>query len=506
MFSVPKSASVLFGLASPRAQGAVVRAQQAAVEEAMRYLDREACLVRVGPERELQRGGGLVGAAFEHRTSRAGDPQLHTHVLVANGTFRGDGAWAALDGTAIYHHARAAGHIHEAAFRRALALELGVEWGRAHNGIADLSGFTAEQLQAFSTRAGEIDAYLAEHGWSGAEARQIAALRTREAKDYDVTPEMLVPEWRERARAVGLDDRALRAMLDREPYRPLDAAAKAEIADRLAGTGGLTAQASSFDRRDVICAFAGAARQGATLGRSRRSPTRSWPIRAWSRWSPGARGRLSDRDVLRLDDGRVVPAMTDATRYSTRELLALEREVIDRAVGERAVGVAVAEPAAVERALSARPTIGADQAADGAAAVLGGPPRARRRRSARGPARRSRWTPRARRGRPRATSSWAPRSRARRRATSKRRPGSARPAWRRCGCSSSSAASTGWDRAAWSSSMRRECCRPATCTLSSSTPAPPAPRSCSSATTISCPRSTPAAPSAPWSSAPTRSS
>jgi hypothetical protein len=87
MFSVPKSASVLFGLGGPRARGAVVRVQQAAVEEAMRYLDREACLVRVGPERELQRGGGLVGAAFEHRTSRAGDPQLHTHVLVANGTF-----------------------------------------------------------------------------------------------------------------------------------------------------------------------------------------------------------------------------------------------------------------------------------------------------------------------------------------------------------------------------------------------------------------------------------
>src|SRR3954471_9992473 len=93
MLSVPKSASVLFGLGDRRAQGAVVRAQQAAVEEAMRYLDREACLVPVGPQRDLPRGGGVVRAAFEHRRSRAGDPQLHTHVLVANGTFRGDGAW-----------------------------------------------------------------------------------------------------------------------------------------------------------------------------------------------------------------------------------------------------------------------------------------------------------------------------------------------------------------------------------------------------------------------------
>jgi len=168
MFSVPKLSSILFGLGDARAQGAVLRAQRAAVAEAMRYLDREACVVRVGSAREIQRGGGLVGAAFEHRTSRAGDPQVHTHVLVANGTTRADGKWVALDGRAIFHHARTAGHIHEAAFRRELTLEVGVRWGRVHNGIADIDGFNAEQLGAFSTRSTEIDDYMGEHGWSGA--------------------------------------------------------------------------------------------------------------------------------------------------------------------------------------------------------------------------------------------------------------------------------------------------------------------------------------------------
>ena len=71
MFSVPKSASVLFGLGDPRAQGAVVRAQRAAVEEAMRYLDREACLVRVGPRARAaarrRSGGGGVRAPHEPR-------------------------------------------------------------------------------------------------------------------------------------------------------------------------------------------------------------------------------------------------------------------------------------------------------------------------------------------------------------------------------------------------------------------------------------------------------
>jgi hypothetical protein len=58
---------------------------------------------------------------------------------------------------AIYHEAKAAGHVHEAAFRRALSRELGVEWGQTHNGIAELDGISAEQRAAFSRRSIEID-------------------------------------------------------------------------------------------------------------------------------------------------------------------------------------------------------------------------------------------------------------------------------------------------------------------------------------------------------------
>jgi conjugative relaxase-like TrwC/TraI family protein len=208
MFSVPKSASMLFGLGGEREQAAVLHAQRAAIGEAMDYLERHACLVRRGGGGHIVEGGrGLIGAAFEHRTSRAGDPQVHTHVLVANGTFRGDGRWAALDGLAIYHHAPAAGHIHEAVFRRELALELRVEWGRVHNGIADIADFTGEQLRTFSRRASEIDAYLAEHTWSGAEARQIAVVRTREAKAHDVTPECSCPSGANALERLGLTRR-----------------------------------------------------------------------------------------------------------------------------------------------------------------------------------------------------------------------------------------------------------------------------------------------------------
>ncbi len=75
MFSVPKSASVLFGIGPPRVQRAVREAQQVAVREAMRYLEKTAARTRMGRGgHAVVEGRGLLGAAFEHRTSRAGDP------------------------------------------------------------------------------------------------------------------------------------------------------------------------------------------------------------------------------------------------------------------------------------------------------------------------------------------------------------------------------------------------------------------------------------------------
>jgi len=174
---------------------------------------------------------------------------------------------------------------------------------------------------------------------------------------------MLLPQWRERAEQLGLIPRALRKVLDREHYKPLSDKAKDEIADELAGRTGLTEQASSFDGRDVTCAFAAAAQQGATL-EDIDALTDAFLVdpRVIALAGPRAAGHLSHRDVLRLADGRVVPAQGHATRYTTRDLLALEHEIIGRAINERGVGAGVTDPGAIERALAARPTIGADQA------------------------------------------------------------------------------------------------------------------------------------------------
>ena len=117
-------------------------------------------------------GNGFVAAAFRHRTSRAGDPQLHTHVLVANLTLGADGHWSTLDGRRIYAHAKTAGYLYEARLRSELTRELGVEWTPVRNGIADIAGVPPTVLRAFSRRRAEIEAELERHGASAPPRRR----------------------------------------------------------------------------------------------------------------------------------------------------------------------------------------------------------------------------------------------------------------------------------------------------------------------------------------------
>jgi conjugative relaxase-like TrwC/TraI family protein len=162
-----------------------------------------------------------VAAAFMHRTSRAGDPQLHTHVLVANLTRGPDGKWSALDGRRIYAHTRTAGFLYQARLRAELTRSLGVGWTAVHNGLAEIDGFPTGLLRAFSRRRVEIEAELERRGESSAAAAQAAALQTRRVKDRQVSPAEVVPEWRSRAAALGLGDIEFRALLGRRGSRAL---------------------------------------------------------------------------------------------------------------------------------------------------------------------------------------------------------------------------------------------------------------------------------------------
>ena len=324
-------------------------------------------------------GRGLIGAAFRHRTSRAGDPQLHTHVLVANLVLGADGRWGTLDGRRIYAHAKTAGYLYEPRLRALLTRELGFEWGPVRNGIADVDGVPPAVRRAFSRRRAEIEAEMARRGATSAGAAQVAALATRRAKDYGVAPERLVPEWRERAAALGLDAAAVRALVGRARPRRLDGG---EVDAR-------AATARRAGRADGGAVDVHAARRAAGARRASCRPAPTSGSRELERLADRFLG--SERVVVLADgerrgevvgvDGRVVGRARDgAAVLDARAARARAAGARLRATTRRARGCGVGRESAVERALRRRPTIADEQATmvrrlvldgDGVAVVVG---------------------------------------------------------------------------------------------------------------------------------------
>jgi hypothetical protein len=98
-FSPVKSVSTLVGGRRPAVAAVIERAHRAAVKDALAFIEKHALFTRTGPQGIRQVNvRGLVAAAFTHRDSRAGDPDLHTHVAVANKVQTLDGRWLSIDG------------------------------------------------------------------------------------------------------------------------------------------------------------------------------------------------------------------------------------------------------------------------------------------------------------------------------------------------------------------------------------------------------------------------
>ena len=176
-FRAPKSVSILFGIADPEISRVVREAHDDAVRSALDYLERHATWTRRGRGGvEQLRVEGIVAASFRHRTSRAGDPHLHTHVVVANTALGIDGVWATLDARHFYGNAKTIGHLYEAELRHLLTERLGVRWGEVRNGIADIDGVPTALMATLSTRRAQIEEAMDIRGQHSARAAQIATL------------------------------------------------------------------------------------------------------------------------------------------------------------------------------------------------------------------------------------------------------------------------------------------------------------------------------------------
>jgi conjugative relaxase-like TrwC/TraI family protein len=359
-FSAPKSVSVLFGVGGHRIRAEVRHAHDRAVAAAFGYLERNAAGSRRGRGgHEAIRGRGLLAAAFRHRTSRAGDPQLHTHVLIANVTCGADGVWRSLDGRRLYAHAKTAGYLYEARLRAELTRSLGVAWTRPRNGIADIVGVPLAVLRAFSRRRAEIERELRRLNLDGAAAAQVAALNTRRRKDYDVTPEQLAPEWRARARRLGIDAATIEAQVVGQ-WRPPGLVGRSldTLRSLLASPSGLTCERSVVTRRDAIQMWCDRLPPGLDMTVERIEREVDALLRS-DAFLPVLAPRPAATATIRRRDGRTVTAIPDERQYTTPDLVAAEQRIIRSATEGEAP---VAAPTAVTRAIADRPALADEQA------------------------------------------------------------------------------------------------------------------------------------------------
>jgi len=331
-FSAPKSVSLTWALGGHPVATEVKAAHAEAVKAGLDYLQREACFTRRGAGgQQFLRGNGFLATGYVHRSSRAGDPQLHTHVLVANATFA-EGRWTRLYHPAIYEHAKTAGYIYEAHLRDELTRRLGVRWTEVSNGIAEIEGFDPEHLRAFSTRRAEILEAAGEG--ASARARQVATLETRRSKDTDLTTESLRGLWREKAEEVGLTREQVRASLGHERQAPEGRVAVAEV------EAALTARRSHFDRREAIQAVVDCLPAGA----------------------PGEEvTELADLYLSRTEVVRIANTAR-GDRYTTRAIWELERKALATVEQMAARSDCGSAPGVVvSRVLAQRPSLKPDQ-------------------------------------------------------------------------------------------------------------------------------------------------
>lgn len=287
-FRAPKSVSVLFGLGDAGTARQVRDAHDQAVEATLEWAERHVVWSRRGHGGTRQvRGEGLIAAAFRHRTSRNGDPHLHTHVLVPNMVLGEDGKWATIDARRVYTSAKTIGYLYEAQLRHNLTVALGVEWGQVVKGIADIEHIPAGVLKAFSTRRAEIEERMAVRNQHSAKAAMIAALDTRQRKQLDPGSIELRVRWSERAAEIGFDPADLRDAIGRTEPTTVTAGEQRAVEDRLLGVHGLTAHDSTFDRNAVLMAWCDSLPAGQRPARLHHQVTRLTPSQRRTRPAVG---------------------------------------------------------------------------------------------------------------------------------------------------------------------------------------------------------------------------
>lgn len=186
-FSAPKSVSILAEVAGDKR---LLEAHDRAVQAVLQYIESEYIVTRnrnrTKDTVEYEKTGSLVAATFKHTTSRALDPQLHTHCVVMNLTQRNDGQWRSTENKPIFIDQKHLGLV----YRQSLAQEVGSLGFRLEHqgkdGTWEVAGVSKETVRELSKRSEAIGDALEARGKTRETAtaveKETATLDTRDRK------------------------------------------------------------------------------------------------------------------------------------------------------------------------------------------------------------------------------------------------------------------------------------------------------------------------------------
>ncbi|GAB3854580.1 MobF family relaxase [Nocardioides maradonensis] len=217
-FSPVKSVSALWAVAPPEVAAVILASHDAAVADALVFLESHGLFTREGSGGGRQvETRGLIAAAFTHRDSRAGDPDLHTHVAVANKVQTHQGRWLSIYGTVLHRHVVATSEAYNSALEKHLQDKLGVRFidvprAEGKRPVREVDGVDPALIRLWSRRRGDIEVRLAdlaevfthEHGRPPTSKESMALaqranLETREAKHEPRSEHEQRSAWRAQA-------------------------------------------------------------------------------------------------------------------------------------------------------------------------------------------------------------------------------------------------------------------------------------------------------------------
>jgi conjugative relaxase-like TrwC/TraI family protein len=386
-FSPVKSVSTLWAVADPAVAAVIEQAHQAAVKDALAFIEKHALFTRTGPHGIRQVNvRGLVATAFTHRDSRAGDPDLHTHVAVANKVQTLDGRWLSIDGRVLFKANVAASETYNTALEQHLRDTLGVRFTErpgtdpTKRPIREIVGVDPRLNKRWSTRRAHINIRRGElaiqfqddHGRppTPVEALHLAQQATLETRDAKHEPRSRAEQrstWLNEAAAVLGGGGAVAAMVQTalapraETTTIVDSHWVAQTADHI-----LAVMDESRSTWQMWHVRAEAQRQVRTIDllADRAAALVDLLVdevldrRCVALAAPA--DNIEEPEALRRVDGSSVYTVAGAARYTSQRILDAERRLViaagrrDGSAGDQsAVDLALLEMAANKTALDA---------------------------------------------------------------------------------------------------------------------------------------------------------